>query len=162
MKITAREEILMRRALDPASSPAEAAKAAEAFVNSLRKRAVSGYDLVPPDRNPGASSSATPSQPTPEQQQRTYSPPPPPPPRRPRPQYQNPKWDHVRQQREAAQNQVAEDIIKGRYEDGISWWAIAVWGSLATLVFTMAQHAPFISFFAAVYLYYPFDHFRLG
>jgi hypothetical protein len=39
-----------------------------------------------------------------------------PPPPRPRPQYQDPKWDYVRQQREAAQNQVAEDIINGKYE----------------------------------------------
>jgi hypothetical protein len=38
MKLTEREDLLMRRALDPASAPAEAAKAAEAFVNSLRKR----------------------------------------------------------------------------------------------------------------------------
>src|SRR5258708_2848927 len=92
VKLTKKEDILLRRALDKASAPAEAAMAAQAFINSLRKRGVSGYDLVPPDRNPGASSSAPPPQPTPEQQQRTYSPPPPPP---PRPQYQNPKWDHV-------------------------------------------------------------------
>jgi hypothetical protein len=70
--------------------------------------------LVLPDRNPGASSSAPPPQPTPEQRQRTYSPPPPPP--RPRPQYQDPKWDHIRQQREAAQNKMAEDIINGKDE----------------------------------------------
>jgi hypothetical protein len=71
VKLTKKEDILLRRALDKASAPAEAARAAQAFINSLRKRGVSGYDLVPPDRNPGASSSATPSQPTPEQQQRT-------------------------------------------------------------------------------------------
>ncbi len=45
MKITEREEILMRRALDPASSPAEAEMAAQVFVRSLRKRGVSGYEL---------------------------------------------------------------------------------------------------------------------
>ena len=144
MKITEREELLMRRALDPASSPAEAAKAAEAFVNSLRKRGVSGYDLLLPDRNPRASSGQPPPQPTPEQRQRTYSPPPSPPPRpadysgaydepweehyakaraetemrkrNGRQQYQDPKWDHIRQQREAAQNKMAEDIINGKDE----------------------------------------------
>lgn len=41
----------MRRALDPASSPAEAAKAAEAFVNSLRKRGVNGYDFIGQQRS---------------------------------------------------------------------------------------------------------------
>jgi len=51
MKITAREEILMRRALDPASSPAEAAKAAEAFVSSLRKRGIDGYDFIGQQRS---------------------------------------------------------------------------------------------------------------
>jgi hypothetical protein len=30
--------------------------------------------------------------------------------------YQDPKWDHIRQQREAAQNKMAEDIINGKYE----------------------------------------------
>jgi hypothetical protein len=47
MKITEREEILMRRALDPASSPAEAEMAAQAFVRSLHKRGVSGYYSAP-------------------------------------------------------------------------------------------------------------------
>jgi hypothetical protein len=46
--LTDKENILLRRALDPASSPAEAAKAAEAFVTSLRKRGLNGYDFVPP------------------------------------------------------------------------------------------------------------------
>jgi hypothetical protein len=45
MKISKKEELLMRRALDPASSPAEVAKAAEAFVSSLRKRGLNGYDF---------------------------------------------------------------------------------------------------------------------
>jgi hypothetical protein len=48
MKITRREEMLMRRALDKASSPTEAAKAAEAFVNSLRQRGINVYELVRP------------------------------------------------------------------------------------------------------------------
>lgn len=48
MKITQREDLLMRRALDPASTPVEAAKAAEAFVASLRKRGVNGYEFVKP------------------------------------------------------------------------------------------------------------------
>jgi len=51
MKITAREEILMRRALDPASSPAESGKAAEAFVGSLRKRSINNYLADPASRN---------------------------------------------------------------------------------------------------------------
>jgi hypothetical protein len=46
MKITPREELLMRRALDPASSAAEAETAAQAFVRSLRKRGINGYDFV--------------------------------------------------------------------------------------------------------------------
>jgi hypothetical protein len=50
MKITEKENILLRRALDPASSPNEAAKAAEAFVTSLRKRGLNGYDFVRPAR----------------------------------------------------------------------------------------------------------------
>jgi hypothetical protein len=41
MKITEREDLLMRRALDPASSPAEAEAAAAAFVKSLRNRGIS-------------------------------------------------------------------------------------------------------------------------
>jgi hypothetical protein len=48
--LTDKENILLRRALDPASSPAEAAKAAEAFVNSLRKRGLNGYDFMAPPR----------------------------------------------------------------------------------------------------------------
>ena len=60
MQITKREELLMRRALDPASSPAEAAKAAEAFVNSLRKRGINGYEFARPTAAPQPSPQSEP------------------------------------------------------------------------------------------------------
>src|SRR5262245_14062406 len=51
MKITERENLLLRRALDKATTPSEAETAAKAFVESLRHRGVSGYDFVPPERS---------------------------------------------------------------------------------------------------------------
>ena len=48
MKLTEKENLLLRRALDAATSAAESEAAAKAFISSLRKRGVSGYDFVPP------------------------------------------------------------------------------------------------------------------
>jgi hypothetical protein len=67
MKITERENLLLRRALDKATTPAEAETAAKAFVESLRRRGINGYDFVPPERE------GPPPRPEPEPQ----SPPPP-------------------------------------------------------------------------------------
>src|SRR5260221_4245948 len=70
MKITEKENMLLRRALDPASSPNEAEAAMAAFARSLRKRGINGYDFVPPDREarpqgPQARPSNTPQPPEP-------------------------------------------------------------------------------------------------
>src|SRR5260221_4693032 len=70
MKITEKENMLLRRALDPASSPNEAEAAMAAFARSLRKRGINGYDFVPPDREarpqgPQARPSDTPQPPEP-------------------------------------------------------------------------------------------------
>jgi hypothetical protein len=46
MKLTDHEEKLLLRALDKASSPAEAEKAAQALIESLRARGISGYDIL--------------------------------------------------------------------------------------------------------------------
>ena len=46
MNLTEHEQKLLLRALDKASAPAEAEKAAEALINSLRERGISGYDLL--------------------------------------------------------------------------------------------------------------------
>jgi hypothetical protein len=121
MKITEREEILMRRALDPASSPAEAEMAAQVFVRSLRKRGVSGYDFV---RKSAPEASQC-------QQQRPSNTTPPPPKPEPEPQpktwsdqshsyygsYQNAseakkdtKWDFMREQRARAYEEAAQDV----------------------------------------------------
>jgi hypothetical protein len=48
MKITLKEERLLRRALDRATTDNEAESAAKAFIDSLRKREVSSYEIVPP------------------------------------------------------------------------------------------------------------------
>jgi hypothetical protein len=96
VKITPREELLMRRALDPASSPAEAAKAAEAFVNSLRKRRVNGYDFVRKTGATGPTPQQPPQQPKPEP--KPQSPPQP-----------DPKWDFMREQRARAQREATQD-----------------------------------------------------
>lgn len=72
--LTEKESMLLRRALDPASSPTEAAKAMEAFANSLRKRGLNGYDFVPPDSP--RSRAADPPKPEPPPK---YEPKPPPP-----------------------------------------------------------------------------------
>jgi hypothetical protein len=79
MKLTEKENLLLRRALDPASSPNEAEMAMAAFARLLRKRGVSGYDFVPPNRQaqpqgPQARPSDSPPEPP------KSSPPPPQPP----------------------------------------------------------------------------------
>jgi hypothetical protein len=48
MKLTEKENLLLRRALDAASSPAESEAAAKAFIRSLRERGVSGMILCHP------------------------------------------------------------------------------------------------------------------
>jgi hypothetical protein len=98
MKLTQKEDILLRRALDPASSPNEAAKAAEAFVNSLRKRGLNGYDFVrrvAPEREhgPQARPSDTPS-------------PPPPPKRHATPP--DSQWDFMREQQRKAYTEASD------------------------------------------------------
>jgi hypothetical protein len=86
MKLTEKEDLLLRRALDPASSPNEAEVAMAAFARSLRKRGVSGYDFVPPSRQaqpqgPQARPSDTPPpQPPPPEPPKSSPPPPQPPP----------------------------------------------------------------------------------
>jgi hypothetical protein len=81
MKITPKEELLMRRALDKAGSPAEAVKAAEAFVNSLRKRGIDGYEFV-------GKTEAPPPKPA-------TAPKPPPPPPKPQPSEDAIAWSAV-------------------------------------------------------------------
>jgi len=144
MKLTEKENLLLRRALDAASSSAESEAAAKAFISSLRKRGVSGYDFVPPDRQARAQAQPEPepnperaywadpqwvppgwagftkprqSTPPPPPPRRSQSSPPPPPkteskeaqpgqtPPRPRPQYSDPKWDFIRQQRKTRQQE---------------------------------------------------------
>jgi hypothetical protein len=46
MKLTDHEQKLLLRALDKASAPAEAEKAAHALIASLRARGISGYDIL--------------------------------------------------------------------------------------------------------------------
>jgi hypothetical protein len=46
MQLTEREQNLLLRALDKASAPTEAEKAAEALINSLRERGINGYDFL--------------------------------------------------------------------------------------------------------------------
>src|ERR1700758_4158335 len=46
MKLTDHEQRLLLRALDKASAPAEAEKAAHALIASLRSRGISGYDIL--------------------------------------------------------------------------------------------------------------------
>lgn len=77
MKLTEKENLLLRRALDPASSPNEAEVAMAAFARSLRKRGVSGYDFVPPQRQATA--------PGPQARPSDAPPPQPPPPPKPEP-----------------------------------------------------------------------------
>jgi hypothetical protein len=74
MKLTEKENLLLRRALDPASSPNEAEMAMAAFARSLRKRGVSGYDFVPSSRQ---------AQPQGPQARPSDAPPPQPPPPEP-------------------------------------------------------------------------------
>jgi hypothetical protein len=71
MNLTEHEQKLLLRALDKASSPAEAEKAAEALINSLRKRGINGYEFLKQSCS------------QPQQQQRQYQPSPQPPPFRP-------------------------------------------------------------------------------
>lgn len=51
MTLTEREQNLLLRALDKASAAAEADKAAQVLIASLRKRGISGYDFL--DRSKG-------------------------------------------------------------------------------------------------------------
>lgn len=82
MKLTEKENLLLRRALDKATTPAEAQTAARAFVDSLRARGISGYDFFvppersgPPPRQPGAST-PPPPRPAPPPPRPTSPPPP--------------------------------------------------------------------------------------
>lgn len=76
MKITEKENMLLRRALDQASSPNEAEVAMAAFARSLRKRGVNGYDFVSPDREPRPADTPPPpkAQPPPPQPEPAPSP----------------------------------------------------------------------------------------
>ncbi len=95
MKITEKENLLLRRALDPASSPNEAEAAMAAFARSLRRRGISGYDFVPPDREAQpAGPQARPSD--------TPQPPPEPPKAEPPPPYQRNYEQAERAYKEAA------------------------------------------------------------
>ena len=46
MKLTDHEQKLLLRALDKASASAEAEKAAQALIASLRTRGISGYEIL--------------------------------------------------------------------------------------------------------------------
>ena len=75
MKLTERENLLLRRALDKATTPAEAETAAKAFVASLRSPGINVYHFVPPpgQRQPEPEPTATkpePPQPQPSQAER--------------------------------------------------------------------------------------------
>jgi hypothetical protein len=85
--ITERENILLRRALDPATTENEAAKAMEAFVNSLRKRGLNGYDFVPPDPPRGRAAQEPPPEPP-----KSEPPPPKYEPKPPPPREETPPW----------------------------------------------------------------------
>jgi hypothetical protein len=64
MNLTEREQNLLLRALDKASSTTEADKAAEALIESLRKRGISGYDFL--DKFKATYTPPTPSTPQPQ------------------------------------------------------------------------------------------------
>jgi hypothetical protein len=81
MNLTEHEQKLLLRALDKASAPAEAEKAAEALINLLRKRGINGYDFLKQFEWQSYS--------RPQEQRRQYQPPPEPPP--PRPQHPPPQ-----------------------------------------------------------------------
>jgi hypothetical protein len=85
--ITERENLLLRRALDPATTENEAAKAMEAFVNSLRKRGLNGYDFVPPDPPRGRAAQEPPPEPP-----KSEPPPPKYEPKPPPPREETPPW----------------------------------------------------------------------
>jgi hypothetical protein len=76
VKITGREKELLRRALDKGTTDAEAATAAKALVESLRKRGVSSYDAVPADRERPPVRPQSPPEPQPTQPPRRKAPPP--------------------------------------------------------------------------------------
>jgi|SRR5208283_658591 len=82
MKITRREKELLRRALDKGTTDAEAATAAKALIESLRKRGVSSYEAVPDDRESSAAGPQSPPEPQPAQPPPRKAPPPDPEPRR--------------------------------------------------------------------------------
>lgn len=76
MRITEKENLLPRRALDSATTDAEAETAAKAFVHALRSRKVSGYDFVPAERANGpAPRPQQPAPPSPAAQQQPTPPP---------------------------------------------------------------------------------------
>lgn len=86
MTLTEREQNLLLRALDKASAAAEADKAAQALIASLRKRGISGYDFL--DRSKGTHT-------TPRKPASTPSPPPAPKPAKPaKPKESAPRSQH--------------------------------------------------------------------
>jgi hypothetical protein len=96
MKLTQKENLLLRRALDKATTPAEAQTAARAFVESLRARGVNGYDFVPADRSGPAPKSNDSYAGRAQSPPPTKHPEPPPPPVDPAP----PQWTTPPQQRQ--------------------------------------------------------------
>jgi hypothetical protein len=101
-KLTKRESDLLRRALDKATTQAEAETAARAFIDSLRKRGLDGYAFVPPDR----------VGPPPPQQGHEWSPPPQPEPRRRR----HPRQDNPFEQPGSQAQQEAKRAAHGSEE----------------------------------------------
>jgi hypothetical protein len=123
MKITEKENILLRRALDPASSPNEAAKAAEAFIASLRKRGLNGYDFVPHNRQATASG--------PQARPSDTPPPQPPPPQPPPPQ--QPQQRAYEQARESWHSRFGRRVRSWLYR-------IAFFGALGLIGHQCSQH----------------------
>jgi len=139
VKLTEKENLLLRRALDKASAPAEAAKAAEALVKSLRERGIDGYNFFSLPTAPPPRPTATPSYPAEEDAKawaKTEMR------RRNAARHQSdPKWDHIRQQREAAENKVAEDIINGKY-DKKDFKPMIHWGIIIALGIFIGRTSP--------------------
>jgi hypothetical protein len=136
MKITEREELLMRRALDPASSPAEAAKAAEAFVNSLRKRGVNGYDFVPPGRK------VEPPGPQPRPADASPPPPPPPPPKPEPPPFYEQAYKHASEPEPEPTRWETPPEPESRFGRWIGSWLyrIAFFGAFGLISYQCSQH----------------------
>jgi hypothetical protein len=109
MNLTEHEQKLLLRALDKASAPAEAEKAAEALINLLRKRGVNGYEFLSassPTPRPAPQAAPPPSSPRP---------PPPAPPRQ-----------------QKAQN--INSILSGYQPPKYQWWEYLVPQTLLELV----------------------------